>query len=122
LGGRGLDDILDVMARLASSGLLDSESIQGLARLALIIEAAGRGASRLESSEAVAAADRISTIVECLLKAASKLDPERVEPVGLLGLMRSLGDPDFQRGLGLLVELVRGLGRCCADKDSPPHQ
>lgn len=35
--------------------------------------------------------------------------------VGILGLLKALGDDDFQRGLGLMVNLLTALGRAYND-------
>ncbi len=43
------------------------------------------------------------------------MDPPKVGLSGLLGAMR---DEDFQRGLGLMVELLKALGRASKDVSS----
>jgi uncharacterized protein YjgD (DUF1641 family) len=48
---------------------------------------------------------------------ASFMDPELdkalLSPpkVGLFGLMGAMGDEDMQRGLGVLIELIKAIGR-----------
>ncbi|MDK2464572.1 MAG: DUF1641 domain-containing protein [Candidatus Korarchaeota archaeon] len=48
------------------------------------------------------------------------LDKALVDPprVGLGGLMAAMRDEDFQRGLGLMVELLKAVGRAAKDVSS----
>ena len=69
--------------------------------------------------------DRLDEIMEILAKVdyesvkenvelvniAIKSMPKKVEPVGLIGFMRALRDPDVQKGLGFIVEFLRNLGK-----------
>ena len=49
-----------------------------------------------------------------------QLDKALMDPpkVGLGGLMGAMRDEDFQRGLGLMVELLKALGRASRDVSS----
>lgn len=51
--------------------------------------------------------------VAFLSKAAEipgQVDPSQAKDVGLFGLMGALGDSDVKKGMGVLMELTRGLG------------
>lgn len=50
------------------------------------------------------------TKVDCLTSAISMAQPER--PIGLLGLLSALRDPQVQRGLSYLVAILKQLGSC----------
>jgi len=52
-----------------------------------------------------------------------KLDKAILDPpkVGLGGLLKVLRDEDAQRGLGVLVELLKAIGRAAATKFPEPH-
>ena len=39
------------------------------------------------------------------------LDLTKAEPVGPLGMVKALGDPDLKRGIGVALELAKGLGK-----------
>ncbi len=47
-------------------------------------------------------------------EASALRSAQEARPVGLVGLLRSLRDPEVKKGMGVLVELLRGLG-----KDAP---
>lgn len=47
--------------------------------------------------------------------------PEQLEPIGLMGMMRAGRDEDVQRGMAMMFELLRQLGRGAkAIADAPP--
>ncbi|ADN50759.1 DUF1641 domain-containing protein [Vulcanisaeta distributa] len=49
----------------------------------------------------------------CSLYGVSTNVNHEVKPVdGVLGLIRALNDPDVRLGLGLLIELLRSMGKC----------
>ena len=45
-----------------------------------------------------------------LINEAVKSIPEKPKPVGLTGLLGALRDPDVQRGLGIVIEVLRKIG------------
>ena len=57
-------------------------------------------------------------LVEILEKALQdpELDKALVDPprVGITGLMKSMGDADVQRGMGIMIQILRALGKAAA--------
>ena len=100
------DGTIDDLAQLAQiislgTAALDDEMVRSLA---------GTGAALGEVADTAAdddVRDGAVTILESL-GAAQRSDPEAV---GLIGLMRSLRDPEIQQGLGYLLTLSKALGR-----------
>ncbi len=101
---RALEKLVDVAVKLDRSGLLDLASALAEGRiLRELLEAAltGGGLRILDSlSEAV---KELGEVVDTVL--------EEARPVGVMGLIRALGDPEVQRGLGRLIALLKALGR-----------
>jgi Protein of unknown function (DUF1641). len=50
------------------------------------------------------------------MESLGKLDLSKPKSVGLLGLMRSLSDPDVSQGLGILLDIMKQLGACARGK------
>jgi len=120
-----LERTLDLLVKLDEMGVLevvdevlDPDVIGYLARL-LMHPGLLRAADRLDLVfEALGKLDiEAATSQVELVNKALKAVPEEAEPVGLLGLLGALGDPDVQRGLGFLVEFLRNLGRALAEKE-----
>ncbi len=96
--------LLETAVKLEESGLLDlvealadEKVIRSLSELLLT-----PGSLRL--------LDNLDKLLDIAGTAAEALS-QPAEPVGLSGLLRALGDPEVQRGLGKLVGLLRALGR-----------
>jgi uncharacterized protein YjgD (DUF1641 family) len=49
----------------------------------------------------------------------ARVDVTRAQPVGLFGLLGAMGDPDIRQGLGVLLELTKGLAGL-KTQPSPP--
>ena len=56
--------------------------------------------------------------LDCLTTAVAVAEVEK--PIGLMGLLAALRDPDVQRGLGYLVSLLKQLGKCMPRKPRAP--
>ena len=51
-----------------------------------------------------------------LINEAVKAIPEKPKPVGLTGLLGALRDPEVQKGLGLVIEVLRKIGKYTSEK------
>lgn len=98
-----VNDLLDVSA-LATSAM-DDEMVMTLAdkgtRLGEVVDTAG--------DEEVAAG------LESVLQAVGDATEEEPEPVGLIGLMGAMRDPEVKQGMGVAVNLLRALGETTSD-------
>jgi uncharacterized protein YjgD (DUF1641 family) len=84
--------VLDVIGALA-----DEKALRSLADFFL-------------SSGALHLLDNMDNLIDMVSKMVEAMS-RPAEPVGLGGLLRALGDPDVQRGLGRLLALLKALGR-----------
>jgi len=126
-----LQELLEIAVELKKSGILgwlktiaeNGEKLIELAasdyhtfRLLGLLQAASDGVSKLEPAEFAEARRNTEKTVHCLMNGLRRADPAKAPKVGLLGLMGALRDPSIQRGLGLLLELARGLGECAGQQ------
>ena len=77
-----MPDLVDVVLVLAESGMLDPKVMRVLGDVGQRLATAYEDASR-----------------------------GPVQPVGAVGLLRAMSEPEVQRGLGLLVGIARRVGR-----------
>ncbi len=68
-------------------------------------------------SEFARARRNLEATSECLFAGLSKADPAKAPKPGTFGLLRALGDERVRKGLGILIELARGLGECALEKE-----
>ncbi len=115
----GLGKIIDLLKVLNKTGILDAlndilkpEMIDRLSRFMI-----NKGFLRL--------LDRLDVLLDMLgeihyeevertiplLNNVIKAVPEEAERVSLLGLMRKLRDEDVQRGVGVITEILKAIGR-----------
>ena len=122
--GDELRAALDTVLTLQRSGTLDElaeiAEVGSLATAALddemVTSLAGTGAALGEVAQ-TAADDDTRDGVKAMLEgvgAAHRSDPE---PVGALGLARSIRDPDIQYGLGYVLAISKAIGQERADDD-----
>ena len=122
--GDELQEALDTVLTLQRSGTLDElaeiAEVGSLATAALddemVTSLAGTGAALGEVAQTAAdddARDGVKTMLEGV-GAAHRSDPE---PVGALGLARSIRDPEVQYGLGYVLAISKAIGRERADDD-----
>jgi uncharacterized protein YjgD (DUF1641 family) len=120
-----LADSLETLARLQESGTLDD--LAGFADLAALATAAmddemvmelSKTGSRLGELADTAAEDDVARGLESTLAAVGDAQAAEPEPVGLVGLLRAVRDPEVQAGLGFLVALAGALGDGAADDGS----
>jgi uncharacterized protein YjgD (DUF1641 family) len=102
-----LDDLAEFadLAALASAAM-DDEMITSLTSTG----------SRLGEVADTAADDQVASGIEDLLNALGEASAEEQEPVGAIGLVRSIRDPDVKAGLGVLLSVARALGAQSRDE------
>lgn len=119
--GENADDLADAveaLARLQRSGTL--EDLLAMADLLalgtsamdddMVTDLAATG-TRLGEVADTAADDEVARTLETLLEAVGEAGSDPVEPVGAVGLVRALRDPEVKAGMGFLVALARAIGR-----------
>ena len=120
--GDELREALETLTELQRSGALDElaelAQVGSLATAALddemVTSLAGTGAALGEVAQTAAdddARDGVKAMLEGV-GAAHRSDPE---PVGALGLARSIRDPEIQYGLGYVLAISKAIGRERAD-------
>jgi len=120
--GDELREALETLTELQRSGALDElaelAQVGSLATAALddemVTSLAGTGAALGEVAQTAAdddARDGVKAMLEGV-GAAHRSDPE---PVGALGLARSIRDPEIQYGLGYVLAVSKAIGRERAD-------
>ena len=111
-------DTLDALISRAAERGVDVDE-----RLALILRAAERLTSReaLVGLEAALDSGMLDASAVSVLgkvgRALTEVATEPPRPVGALGLLRALRDPDVQRAVGLAIAVARALGRAL---ETPP--
>ena len=125
---QALQELMEVAVELKKSGMLGwlktlAESGEKLVELAAsdykimrmlaLLEALQGGVGRLEPGDFAEARRNTEKVTACLFNGLKRADPAKAPKVGgIFGLLGVLRDPAVQRGLGLLIELARGLGEC----------
>lgn len=100
---RALEHLVEVAVRLEESGVLDL--LEALADRR-VVESASR---LLLTTGTLRALDNLEALADALGRVAEALG-EPPEPLGVKGLLDALRDPRVQRGLGVLVNVLRALG------------
>jgi len=116
--GDELRDALDTLVVLQRSGTLDEltelATVASLGSAALddemVRSLAGTGAALGEVAQA-ASDDDTRDGIETLLAGVGEAEREPADPVGPVGLVRELRDPDVQHGLGFLLAVAGAVGR-----------
>jgi len=117
-----LEKLADTLEKLDQSGVLAlvgevSETlVENLGQLAeprnlRLLSHAGKAADVLAQIDPNAAGMTVDLFIEAL---SETLPPEKLKNpprLGLLGLLKALSDPEIQRALGILVELLRAVSR-----------
>jgi uncharacterized protein YjgD (DUF1641 family) len=104
-----LDDIAefaDILALLSAA--MDDEMVTSLT---------GTG-SRLGELADTASDDEVAAGLESMLHAVGDATSEDPDPVGLMGLVKALRDPEVRAGMGVAIALLRALGQGTADSQS----
>jgi len=113
---------IETVARLQRTGTLDDlaelAELASLATAAMDDEMAMSVAStggRLAEVADTAAEDEVASGLEDVLTAVGEASADGAEPVGAIGLVRALRDPDVKAGLGVLLSIASALGRQTRD-------
>jgi len=123
-----LKDLMEVAVELKKSGMLGmlkellssaDEAMAGLQadpsllRLGVLLGALLEASRRLEGEKVEKLKMNAEDASFCLLNGIASTSPaEAKKSGGLMGLMKALGDPDVQKGLGYILELAKNLGAC----------
>jgi len=69
----------------------------------------------LKLVNAISSTDLVDILERCLMD--PELDKALLDPPkpGLWGLLSALGDEDMKRGVGIVVELLKAMGRACRE-------
>ncbi len=128
LGAQALEELLEVAAKLKESGLLDMMKAlveryedlmtnmaqdRRLFHAFALLEGALDG---LEEGDPSKLKWGMMGLTSCLSKGMEEVTEGEVEPVGLLGLLKALREPEVMYGLGVLLTFARALGRCMMEK------
>jgi uncharacterized protein YjgD (DUF1641 family) len=125
--GDELADAVERVAMLQRSGTLDqlTEVADVIALLTdamddeMIETAAATGTSLGEVAD-TAADDEVRRGLVRILHGVGHADAEAAEPVGLVGLLGALRDPEVQAGMGYLVAVARGIGSMNPEGETEP--
>jgi uncharacterized protein YjgD (DUF1641 family) len=94
-----LAEFADILALLSAA--MDDEMVTSLT---------GTG-SRLGEIADTASDDEVAAGLESMLHAVGDATSEDPDPVGLMGLVKALRDPEVRAGMGVAIALLRALGR-----------
>lgn len=119
--GENADDManaIEGLAELQRSGTLDDlMALADLVALAtnamddeMVTDLAATGTTLGEVAD-TAADDDVARTVESLLEAVGEAGDEPAEPVGAVGLVKALRDPEIRAGMGFFLSLAKAVGR-----------
>jgi uncharacterized protein YjgD (DUF1641 family) len=115
---------LETVARLQRTGTIDD--LAELADLASLLTAAmddemaisvASTGSRLGEVADTAADDDVAAGLEDVLVALGEASTDDPEPVGALGLVRAIRDPETRAGLGALLSIASALGKGTGERE-----
>ncbi len=121
---KALERTLEMLVKLKESGTLDLiatlvEKMEDLMEVGMSDKklhhalALGDAAlSGLEEVDPISLKKNVEKLSECTMKALSDESLTNAKPVGLLGLLSAIRDPDVATGLGLLLAMAKSLGKC----------
>lgn len=128
LEGPELDEAITDLARIAyrlkESGLLDmlvaladqyEELLQGLGadqRVYHTIAAAQAVLDGMRNADPWKYKPAIQLMTHCAMQGMDPEELSKAKPVGLLGLLGALRDPDISFGLGVLLAMAKKVARC----------
>jgi len=125
---KALEELMDVLGKLKESGLLDmlksvvdkyEDLMTFLAhdrRLFHLMAVAEGALNSMEGVDAIRLKLATQRLAECGLDALTSEEVERAQPMGLTDLLRALRDPDVMAGLGLVISMLKALGKCYNSK------
>ena len=112
----GLLGLLSYLADRADESFLAAATDPALMRLMAVLAALQQGLLRVDSEELSRAQNNIGDLTGCALRALGSVDLSQPRRIGLFGLLSKLSDPDVSQGLGVLLDILKGLGACVRSK------
>lgn len=108
LEGAALDTLMDLLNTVGIlENYLNDQVVQDLSKIASPV---------FKLINAISATDLVDIIERGLQDPGldkALLDPPRV---GFVGLLRALGSEEVQRGMGIMIELLRAIGKASVDR------
>ncbi len=112
----GLLGLLTHLADKADESFLAVATDPALMRLMAVLASLSYGISKVDATDLSNAQNNLTDLSSCAFEALGKVNLSEPKKVGLMGLLRSLNDPDVSQGLGILLDLAKQLGACVRAK------
>ena len=123
--GVRLQDALETLLTLQQSGTLDElaefAEVISLASAALddeMVRSLAQTGAALGEIADTASSDETRDGMKTLLGSLGAAEEEPPDPVGPVGLLRGIRDPEVQHGLGYLLAMARAIGRSQASEST----
>ncbi len=84
--------------------------------LAVLLDGSLGAARQLSAEDVINLKTTIAQVGGCVAKSAGMDKLKNAKPLGLGGLMKAMGDPDVQKGIGITIELLRAIGKCASSQ------
>ena len=112
----GLLGLLSYLADRAEESFLAAATDPALMRLLAVLASLQRGITRVDAVDLSRAQNNLEDLTSCAFKALGSVDLSQPRRIGLFGLLNKLNDPDISQGLGILLDIAKGLGSCVRAK------
>jgi len=112
----GLLGLLSYIADRADESFLAAATDPALMRLLAVLASLQRGITRVDAVDLSRAQNNLEDLTSCAFKALGSVDLSQPRRIGLFGLLNKLNDPDISQGLGILLDIAKGLGSCVRAK------
>jgi uncharacterized protein YjgD (DUF1641 family) len=112
----GLLGLLSYIADRAEESFLTAATDPALMRLLAVLASLQRGITRVDAVDLSRAQNNLEDLTSCAFKALGSVDLSQPRRIGLFGLLNKLNDPDISQGLGILLDIAKGLGSCVRAK------
>ncbi len=102
-----IEAILDLARTVGMlQNYINDETAHGIARLMSTV---------LKITNAIMSTDFVDVMERAIQD--PQLDKALIDPhkIGITGLLREMGNEDFQRGMGITIELLKAMGRATKD-------
>ncbi|MCI4459651.1 MAG: DUF1641 domain-containing protein [Acidilobus sp.] len=112
----GLLGLLSYLADKADESFLAAATDPALMRLLAVLASLQRGITKVDADDLSRAQNNLEDLTSCAFKALGSVDLSQPRRIGLFGLLNKLNDPDISQGLGILLDIAKGLGSCVRAK------
>ncbi len=112
----GLLGLLSYLADRADESFLAAATDPALMRLVAVLAALQQGLARVDAEDLSRAQNNVSDLTGCAFRALGSVDLSKPRRIGLFGLLNKLSDPDVSQGLGILLDILKGMGSCVKSK------